>query len=206
MCAAYTHAIPRRTQALADQYGAKNLDGTTPGFYWRPGSGAGATKWRIHFRGGGWCFSLVDCAGRAKTDTGSNLFWAPDVYTTTNGVFGVMADNVPGWPLDDWNTAFVMYGDGTVGDRGCGVPPTGPPALHRPPSPPPPTPRSELVGQPGAAADVQRAAGERARARGRCGPGAGTHLSPRPVPPRSGSAAAATWTRCYTTWTRWAAC
>ena len=47
------------------------LDGTAPLYYHEPGTGSGADKWYIHHEGGGWCYNLADCAGRAKGALGS---------------------------------------------------------------------------------------------------------------------------------------
>ena len=59
-------------QALADQFGAKCLDGSPPFFYWSRGAGVNGTKWRIHLRGGGWCTSANDCATRSQGFYGSS--------------------------------------------------------------------------------------------------------------------------------------
>ena len=47
------------------------LDGSAPLYYHRPGTGDGKNKWYIHHEGGGWCYNLEDCAGRAKGALGS---------------------------------------------------------------------------------------------------------------------------------------
>lgn len=71
------------------------LDGSAPLYYHQPGSGSGKDKWYIHHevgekgafgpkerclcvlklraraQGGGWCYNLADCAGRAKGALGS---------------------------------------------------------------------------------------------------------------------------------------
>lgn len=59
---------------LTDALKADNaacLDGTAPLYYHQPGTGDGVDKWYIHHEGGGWCYNLADCAGRAKGALGS---------------------------------------------------------------------------------------------------------------------------------------
>lgn len=80
-------------QDFADSFGAKCLDGTPPAFYYVRtrasmvkiprfiGSSPhprlvyqlvqDVTRWVIFIEGGGWCFSLSDCAGRAKGGGGA---------------------------------------------------------------------------------------------------------------------------------------
>jgi hypothetical protein len=61
-------------ELLADA-SALCLDGSPGGFYRRPGVGAGASTWVIEMEGGGWCVSVADCQGRAKTAIGSSKKW-----------------------------------------------------------------------------------------------------------------------------------
>lgn len=42
------------TDAQSKDRGAVCLDGTNPGFYITKGSGGGANKWVLYFKGGGW--------------------------------------------------------------------------------------------------------------------------------------------------------
>ena len=42
------------TDAQSKDRGAVCLDGTNPGFYITKGSGTGANKWVLYFKGGGW--------------------------------------------------------------------------------------------------------------------------------------------------------
>ena len=111
----------RVPQALADTYGAKCLDGTPPAFYMSPGAPASALKWRLHLRGGGWCFSAADCANRANGFYGSSAaqYMNPDVYKEcpdNNGknceaIYGVL-NNASDSPIGDWNAVMVEYCDG----------------------------------------------------------------------------------------------
>ena len=101
------HLLP---QSTADAFGAKLLDGSPPGYYYRPGSAS--QKWRIHLRGGGWCWSVADCHSRIGTEGGSSSVWPPSIYSSTNNPNGVMNDEATN-PYGDYNTVFVPYGDGT---------------------------------------------------------------------------------------------
>lgn len=42
----------------ASHHEAKCLDGSSPAYYIRSGRDDGASKWLVHFEGGGWCFDL----------------------------------------------------------------------------------------------------------------------------------------------------
>ena len=53
------------------------LDGSPGGFYFRPGVAQGASTWLLEMEGGGWCTSVSDCQGRAKTAIGSSKSWPP---------------------------------------------------------------------------------------------------------------------------------
>ncbi len=78
--------------------GAVCLDGSTAGYYYRPGVGSGkiftwlmtciidqgwrhiilgATNWILHMEGGGWCTSLETCFQRISTPLGSSKQWPP---------------------------------------------------------------------------------------------------------------------------------
>ena len=45
------------TDAQSKDRGAVCLDGTNPGFYMTKGSGDGANKWVLYFKGGGWWYA-----------------------------------------------------------------------------------------------------------------------------------------------------
>lgn len=97
------HIIP---QATADMFGAKCLDGTPPGFYWKPAvNPAAATKWKVHFRGGAWCYSPDDCNNRLRNELGSSLYYAPDAYNSSEAVYGLMNDNSTN-AFGDWNAVW----------------------------------------------------------------------------------------------------
>ena len=97
-------AVP---QAFADTYGAKNLDGTPPGYFILKGD---PQKWIIFAEGGGWCQSVADCAGRAGTSGGSTGF-APG---SPMDVGGLMSPNATINPdFHTWSFVFLHYSDGT---------------------------------------------------------------------------------------------
>ncbi|GJP33088.1 hypothetical protein CLOM_g17653 [Closterium sp. NIES-68] len=49
-----------------------------PGYYFRPGTGAGKRMWHIYLPGGAWCGSAADCVARSKTWLGSSTFYPDD--------------------------------------------------------------------------------------------------------------------------------
>ncbi|KAJ9468215.1 Pectin acetylesterase 8 [Diplonema papillatum] len=99
-----TLATVRPDIASAD--GAKCLDGSSPGYYRRLGSEP--NKWRIHFRGGAWCFDSDDCYQRSKTFLGSSTMLGPN---TGDAPFGFMAQNES--HFGNWTLVLVEYCDGS---------------------------------------------------------------------------------------------
>ena len=73
------------TDAQSSAKGAVCLDGTNPGFYWTKGSGSGAKKWVLYFKGGGWCYNEASCLARTKTSIGSAKH-----FTKTFAFSGIM--------------------------------------------------------------------------------------------------------------------
>jgi O-palmitoleoyl-L-serine hydrolase len=53
---------------------ARCNDGSPAGFYYTPGSGAGASTWIVHQQGGGWCYDEETCSQRSKMLTSSHLW------------------------------------------------------------------------------------------------------------------------------------
>ena len=93
--------------------GAVCLDGSPPGYYFRPGSSDGENKWIVHLMGGGWCSSLEDCVERTGSlfGTTSPEFWpdsAPAVF------FGGFLSNLESFNpyFYTWNLVFAIYCDG----------------------------------------------------------------------------------------------
>ncbi|KAJ9468217.1 Pectin acetylesterase 8 [Diplonema papillatum] len=91
---------------LVSQYGAKCLDGSSPGYYRR--LGGDPNKWRIHFRGGGWCFDSESCYERSKTTLGSSTMLGNN---TADAPFGFMAQNES--HFGNWTLVLVEYCDGS---------------------------------------------------------------------------------------------
>ncbi len=85
------------------------LDGSAPGYYLRRGSGAGASRWKLHLMGGGWCSTDGEsCHQRSLTKYGSTKSW-PDSLAFG----GFLSDDVKMNPdFYDWNMVFVIYCDG----------------------------------------------------------------------------------------------
>eukprot|EP01012_Entosiphon_sulcatum_P058231 TRINITY_DN8222_c0_g1_i1.p1 TRINITY_DN8222_c0_g1~~TRINITY_DN8222_c0_g1_i1.p1 ORF type:complete len:404 (+),score=63.47 TRINITY_DN8222_c0_g1_i1:21-1232(+) len=110
---AYGFTLRIVPQSVADAKGAKCLDGTPPGYYYRPGVGDDKNKWRIHFRGGGWCFTDKDCYYRQPTVLGSSALWPSDIGAngTYDSPFGFMNSSEP--HFGNWTTVFIPYCDGS---------------------------------------------------------------------------------------------
>ena len=64
--------------------GAVCLDGTDPAYYIRAGTGSGASKWRVHHQGGGWCEGYPDCVARSKTELGSSQAYPASINETSD--------------------------------------------------------------------------------------------------------------------------
>eukprot|EP01064_Diplonema_japonicum_P027394 TRINITY_DN394_c1_g1_i1.p1 TRINITY_DN394_c1_g1~~TRINITY_DN394_c1_g1_i1.p1 ORF type:complete len:396 (+),score=64.37 TRINITY_DN394_c1_g1_i1:50-1189(+) len=95
---------------IADANGAKCLDGTNPGYYYRVGSNGDENKWRIHLRGGAWCFTDETCAQRTKSTVGTSKFLTPNI-SGAEAPFGFMNTSEP--HFGNWSLAYVMYCDGS---------------------------------------------------------------------------------------------
>ena len=97
----------------ASKTGAVCLDGSPPGFYFRPGSGENANKFALHFLGGGWCWTLEDCAQRAQTFIGTSKLWTPlfsdmhDQYLPSGGM--KLGDPALKPVFANWNLVYIMY-------------------------------------------------------------------------------------------------
>jgi hypothetical protein len=101
-------------EKTVNQSGAVCLDGSPPGYYFRPGLTPDTDKWRIHFRGGGWCFTAQDCYWRLTNELGSSKYWDPNIANTTNSPNGFMSNDTKSNPyFANWNTVFIPYCDGS---------------------------------------------------------------------------------------------
>lgn len=105
--------IPKQ---LADEVGAKCLDGSRPGFYFAPASTAAAnTSWVLYIKGGGWCYDEKSCLGRAATELGNAT-----MFPSTFEFSGMMDSNASVNPtFYDFNRVVLWYCDGASwsGDR-----------------------------------------------------------------------------------------
>ena len=91
------------------------LDGSVPGYYWRPGQGS--TKWILHLMGGGWCADGNACLGRSTSRLGST---SSKFYPETMDFDGFLSDDPQVNPdFHDWNVVYLIYCDGGsfAGDR-----------------------------------------------------------------------------------------
>ncbi|MEM7028154.1 MAG: pectin acetylesterase-family hydrolase [Chloroflexota bacterium] len=88
-------------------------DGSTPLFYYRRGTGDGANKWVIWFKGGGSCFSDSTCLDR-ETDRVSATPWLDVSRLVLHN--GYLADGIfnanPANNADfyNWNHVYMVYG------------------------------------------------------------------------------------------------
>ena len=93
----------------ADTTGAVCLDGSTPGYYLRQGSGKGNKNWIIYLQGGAWCETEEACLGRSRMHLGSSLFFKP-----LGNPGGILSNNSKENPeFYDWNVAYLPYCDGS---------------------------------------------------------------------------------------------
>ena len=101
------------------------LDGSPPGFYFRPGRGADRSNFILWSHGGGWCRSEGECAGRAMTYEGSSTRNSPLGPPRQNMNAGIMSSNCAHNPkFCNWTVAYFIYCDGGswTGDRDQPVP------------------------------------------------------------------------------------
>ncbi|XP_042055944.1 pectin acetylesterase 11-like [Salvia splendens] len=93
--------------------GAVCLDGTPPAYAYRPGFGDGVDNWHVYLEGGGWCWNLEQCLGRAKIPLGSSA----KLISTNNGSVpfqGMLDDNSTFNPdFHNWHVFKIFYCDGS---------------------------------------------------------------------------------------------
>ena len=114
--------------AAARAHNAVCLDGTRPGYYFRPGVGTGARKFKIHMSGGGWCQDPMGCYWRAyiaPAVLGSSNNWSrphpvdnPTMPNPTHdwniGDFGLLdQDQEKNAEFADWTAVWMRYCDGS---------------------------------------------------------------------------------------------
>lgn len=93
----------------ADTAGAVCLDGSTPGYFLRQGSGKGSKNWIIYLQGGAWCESEETCLARSRMHLGSSLFFKP--LGNPGGILSNINKENP--EFYDWNVAYLPYCDGS---------------------------------------------------------------------------------------------
>lgn len=87
--------------------GARCMDGSPPGYYFRRSSNSSA-DWLLFFEGGGWAFSPSDAVFRRETALGSSKTWPPSRVGT--GILS--ADPAVNPDLGHLNVAYLKYCDG----------------------------------------------------------------------------------------------
>ncbi|CAI5473867.1 unnamed protein product [Closterium sp. Yama58-4] len=90
-------------------------EASPPGYYFRPGTGGGKSKWHIYLPHGGWCFSPDECLRRSRTASGSSTFF-PAEPTNANlspDFKGILSSNSSINPhFHNWNLVRLIYCDG----------------------------------------------------------------------------------------------
>ena len=100
-------------------FNARCLDGSPGGFYFRPSPNpAAASRWRLHFQGGGWCFGAQDCLTRSVGWGGTSTVWPPLLSLMWGpggaGFSGLLSLNSTDVnPFGDYNLAWFSYCDGS---------------------------------------------------------------------------------------------
>lgn len=80
VAAADAASTPFRRVLVRDAVGqgAMCLDGTAPGYYYRPGT---VRKWVVHLEGSGWCTNQFECQAWMNTTKGSSASWPLELNT-----------------------------------------------------------------------------------------------------------------------------
>ena len=103
------------TDPVSASMGAKCLDGTPGGYYFRKGVGQSVDRFLLILVGSGWCTSLESCKARAATAVGSSSDWESIVH----GYGMANASSTGNRDFFDWSVAYVAACDGAffLGDR-----------------------------------------------------------------------------------------
>eukprot|EP00794_Sanderia_malayensis_P007059 gene7060-7853_t len=95
----------------AVKFGALCIDGSIPGYYYRPGNSSGKNKWIIHLHGGAWCYNLETCYRRSLSLLGSTNHWSSE--NITNFFQGILSGRKESNPdYYNWNVVVQTYCDG----------------------------------------------------------------------------------------------
>lgn len=100
--------------------GARCLDGTNAGYYFRPNkSTKNPNAWVFYLQGGGLCVEPIDCYKRKKSGLGSSSYWGQ----TVNQPNGVLSNDPNLNPFYDFNHVYIRYcsGDTHTGTDGNGT-------------------------------------------------------------------------------------
>lgn len=96
------------TDAGSQRKGARCLDGSPGGYYFRPGIGESAHRFLVILVGSGWCNSLSSCVARSRTAIGSSEHWESHVHGY--GIANASSQANP--DFRDWSVAYVGACDG----------------------------------------------------------------------------------------------
>ncbi len=101
-------------EEAAAAHSAVCLDGSAPGYYVERGTARGIL---LHLQGGGWCTTLADCAGRARSELGSSTTYARDRDSVLDGydggAHGLFSNRSEVNPhFHNWTKVYVRYCDG----------------------------------------------------------------------------------------------
>ena len=106
---------------------AKCMDGTPPGYYFRPGTGTGAKSIIVFLEGGGWCYPSdvqqpcepssshcsANCHIRANSTHGSSSAYTPTLPPgAIEGGTGYTSGNASRSPFAHFGVAYARYCDG----------------------------------------------------------------------------------------------
>lgn len=91
---------------------ARCLDGSPASFYWKAASRQNASKWVLHFQGGGECVEREDCLRKAKDHHGSSKYNPRSVAEPTmSGESALLINSKEAENPDfySWNLVFMNY-------------------------------------------------------------------------------------------------
>ena len=89
------------TDAASQRLGARCLDGSPGGYYFRRGVGSSASRFLLVLVGSGWCTSLDSCGRRAATAIGGSATWEREVH----GYGMANASSLANPDFFDWSVA-----------------------------------------------------------------------------------------------------
>lgn len=108
--------LRRVPDSIVNSTGGRCLDGSPPGYYmslpnYDIHDPLTIASWRIHFRGGGWCFTAEDCRSRSKTSLGSSLLWPAEIEDAHYGFMST--DTTVNPKFGKWGVIYIEYCDGS---------------------------------------------------------------------------------------------